>query len=137
MHVAGSSQFRYSTPLESVSEAGSSEADSPGRADWLTKGDSMFTRAILPAFIGLFLVAAMPAHEAKQESGKLQGEWNIVSSESKGRKSPDEFLTTEYKLTITGDKFTTGIPGVKEAKWTFKIDASKDPKTIDLTATFK
>lgn len=88
----------------------------------------MTARAVLPCVAVLLIAAVTPAQDTKKELDKLQGEWTMVSLETRGRKAPDETVK-QYKLTIKGDQWT-----VNEAnKMTFKIDPSKSPKTIDFT----
>ena len=91
----------------------------------------MTVRAILPLVAVLLTAAAAPAQDTKKELEKLQGEWTMVSLESRGEKVPEETVK-QYRLTIKGDQWTVSSDmGTNEA--TFKIDPSKDPKTIDLT----
>jgi len=70
----------------------------------------------------------------KKELAKLQGEWTMVSLEENGKKESDETVK-RYKLTIKEDQWiiTTSMGGGKKP---FKIDPSKDPKTLDLVFKF-
>jgi len=92
----------------------------------------MFTRAVLPVTGILLVVTTVPAQDAKQEVDKLQGEWTMVSQETKGQKTPAE-TAKGYKLTIKGDLWTFTLPKGPESKMTAKIDPTKTPKQIDLT----
>jgi len=91
----------------------------------------MFVRVVLPFAVVLLIAAGGPAQDTKKELEKLQGEWTMVSMETKGMKAGDK-VVKQYKLTIKGDQWTvTTLKG--GARATFKIDPSKNPKTIDLT----
>ena len=61
------------------------------------------------------------AKEKKDKKGRLQGAW---VAEKDGKK---------VELTITKDMFTFIIDGNDKYIGTFKADASKDPKQLDLT----
>jgi uncharacterized protein (TIGR03067 family) len=90
----------------------------------------MCARAVLPCVVGLLIAATTPAQDTKKEMDKLQGEWTMISLEQKGKKATDE-LVKQYKLTIKGDQWI--VSSGREATMTFKIDPSKEPKTMDLT----
>jgi|ERR1017187_8488818 uncharacterized protein (TIGR03067 family) len=69
----------------------------------------------------------------KKESAKLQGDWQVVSSEEDGRATPD-FIVENLKIAIKGDQIT--LKGVEElmkkfGKVTLKVDPSSTPKFID------
>jgi clostripain len=68
---------------------------------------------------------------AKEEMDKLQGEWTMTAMEQRGQKA----TVRPTKLTITGNQWTvTSSAGQGSTRqWTFKVDPSKEPKTIDLT----
>jgi uncharacterized protein (TIGR03067 family) len=93
----------------------------------------MFARAVLPIAVAILIGAALPAQDAKKDLEKMQGEWTIVSVEQGGKKkAPDEEFK-KLKLTITGEEWKVRSGDEEKIKMTFKIDPSKDPKTIDLT----
>ena len=92
----------------------------------------MFVRVVLPFAVVFLIAAAGAAQDTKKELEKLQGEWTMVSMETKGMKAPAE-VVKKYKLTIKGDQWTVTTLNAGEGKATFKIDPSKNPKTIDLT----
>src|SRR5262245_55680281 len=92
----------------------------------------MFIRVVLPFAVVLLIAAATPAQDTKKELEKLQGEWTMVSMETRGKKAPDDVVNQD-KLTIKGDQWTVTTLKGGEGKATFKIDPSKTPKTIDLT----
>jgi uncharacterized protein (TIGR03067 family) len=62
----------------------------------------------------------------------LDGEWTMVSMEQRGQQIPEETVK-QYRLTIQGNRWTVTTPHGVETKMTFRTDASKDPKTIDLS----
>src|SRR6516165_11699044 len=81
----------------------------------------MFVRIVLPFAVVLLSAAAGPAQDTRKELEKLQGEWTMVSMETKGMKARDD-VVKQYKLTIKGDQWTvTTLKGVG-GKATFKID---------------
>src|SRR5262245_14196730 len=90
----------------------------------------MFARTVSLAFL-LLLAAAVSAKDAKQEMDKLQGEWKMASLEIQGKKSPEERVM-QFRLTIKEDQWIVMGQDGNENKMTFKIDPSKEPKTIDL-----
>ncbi|HEV3142618.1 MAG TPA: TIGR03067 domain-containing protein [Gemmataceae bacterium] len=89
--------------------------------------------ASLILFAAVLVVAAdKPPADGKKELEKLQGEWTIVSMETRGKKSSDDEIKG-HTLTVKGDQWTfkTGNGRASTAK--VKIDDSKNPKQIDLT----
>jgi uncharacterized protein (TIGR03067 family) len=93
----------------------------------------MTTRVVLPCLVFLLIAAVAPAQDAKKELEKLQGEWTMVSLEENGMKVADE-TAKQYKLTVKENQWIVTRSGKEGfAKVTFKIDPTKDPKTIDLT----
>jgi uncharacterized protein (TIGR03067 family) len=89
----------------------------------------MFIRPLLPFAIVILIAASEPAQGAKKDSELLQGEWTMLTFEIKGTKQPD---FKNVKLTIKGDQWTVQYKE-QTRTMTFKIDPSKDPKTIDFT----
>lgn len=97
----------------------------------------MTVRAVLACVVVFLIVAATPAQDPKKEAqdtkkelDKLQGEWTMVSLEENGKKASDEFVK-QFKLTVKEDKWI-----VNGREKPFKIDQSKDPKTLDLVFKF-
>lgn len=70
-----------------------------------------------------------PADATKQDNKKLQGEWTLLKALRNG-KAMDKDLTG-VSLEIKGDKLTIHEKKRDELA-TFKIDASKKPKHIDI-----
>ena len=71
----------------------------------------------------------------KEETKKLEGTWVRISSEADGGKTEDAKNPPKkpIRLTITEDKFTTSSAGGDSVS-TFKLDPTKKPKQLDLTA---
>jgi uncharacterized protein (TIGR03067 family) len=80
---------------------------------------------------GFLLGAAGAKDDAKGDHEKIQGTWQVVSAEDSGRKAPDEAVKN-IKWVITKDKITYKFDD-KTTKWSYKLDATKKPKWIDLT----
>lgn len=75
----------------------------------------------VPSLIALATVAGCDRSSTK-DAEKLQGTWIEVGDENEAR------LTT-----IQGDVITTGNPERQKDKATFKLNASRNPKEIDVT----
>jgi uncharacterized protein (TIGR03067 family) len=85
---------------------------------------------VVAAFLLITLMAW--AQDAKKEQEMLQGTWSVVAAEKDG--AADESIKTD-KLVIAGDKITVkkGSGGDEEPA-PFTIDATKQPKRLDITA---
>jgi uncharacterized protein (TIGR03067 family) len=77
------------------------------------------------------LVAAEQKDPAKDEIEKLQGDWMMVSSETSGKKAPDNIVKIS-SVSIKGDQWLAKLGG-RETKFTIKVDPTKSPRTIDFT----
>jgi uncharacterized protein (TIGR03067 family) len=94
---------------------------------------------VLVAVFSLTAVAAVSEKEEaiKQEQEKLQGKWKAISIEMRGQASPAP-AGAELFLLIDGNKWTIEVynqAGEKVAvlgQFTFQIDPTQTPKTIDL-----
>ena len=69
----------------------------------------------------------------KSDVEKLQGTWNIATLEMDGMKMPDNAVTGA-RIVLQGNNFTSISMGATY-KGTFKVDATKMPRTIDMTFT--
>jgi uncharacterized protein (TIGR03067 family) len=87
----------------------------------------MSVRVVLPFAVVLLMAADDPA----KDEDKLQGEWTMVSMEIRGTKHSEDDVK-KYTLTIKGDRWTV-TNSRSSPVLTFKIDPSKEPKTLDLT----
>jgi uncharacterized protein (TIGR03067 family) len=81
--------------------------------------------------VGLLLAADDVKNDSKGDMEKMQGQWTMVSGERDGQAIPDEFVQS-LKRTIKGDRFSVKREDETLTAGTFKLDASKTPKTIDL-----
>jgi uncharacterized protein (TIGR03067 family) len=95
-------------------------------------------RLVLSALITLgFLAAAAtpsPTRDDKEDDAKLlQGTWVIDPLTYKDEKDKDRVKElSAVRLIIDGNSFTMKHPPGNEEKGTFRLDASKKPKQIDL-----
>jgi uncharacterized protein (TIGR03067 family) len=83
------------------------------------------------AGIAVSLVAA--ADDGKQDLERMQGTWASVSYTVDGKAWGDADRTT-LKLTIKGDESTIVI-GTRTARRTYRIDAAKKPRALDIAVT--
>jgi uncharacterized protein (TIGR03067 family) len=83
---------------------------------------------------GLVVTAAGARDDAgKKDKDKLTGTWAVVSVEREGRKLEGDEVK-DFKLIMEGEKYTLQM-GDRTIEGTYKIDSSKDPKTIDAART--
>jgi uncharacterized protein (TIGR03067 family) len=69
--------------------------------------------------------------KGKTDRDVFQGEWDVVDAEKGGEKIPENFRK-DIHVKFAGDKVVLDIVGDKK-DGSFKLDASKKPRTIDLT----
>jgi uncharacterized protein (TIGR03067 family) len=81
-------------------------------------------------FVTGLLLAAAPADN---ERDKLQGTWQVAGMEQGGKKVPAGELA-QMKVVIRGNELTGLEGGQVRERFTFTLDATKTPKTIDTTA---
>ena len=62
---------------------------------------------------------------------RVQGDWAMISMEIKGAKRPDDAVE-QYSLKVDGSKWVISMREQKVMNSVFKLDESKEPKTIDL-----
>jgi uncharacterized protein (TIGR03067 family) len=79
----------------------------------------------------LVLAAPAPAEDAKKDAEKIQGTWKVVSLERGGEKGPEE-MVKNAKFVIADGLITIKEPK-REEKASFKLDPTKNPKTMDIT----
>jgi uncharacterized protein (TIGR03067 family) len=82
--------------------------------------------------VGLLVAADEPKGDSKRDLEEMQGEWSMVSGERDGQAIPDE-IAHSLKRIVKGDHFTAKRNDETFGAGTFKIDATKSPKTMDLT----
>ena len=77
------------------------------------------------------IVLMQAAGDGDKDAKQFQGTWTMVSAEKAGKKLPEELLK-QSKVVFKDDTMTI-LGGPKEEKAKFKLDASKTPRTIDVT----
>ena len=94
----------------------------------------MLVSAVVALIAALGLAAVALADDAADRKDKemLQGTWMAVSGEKEGKDDPE---AKEHAIVFEGDKFSIKKGDKVIVQGTFKIDASKSPKTMDLTVT--
>jgi uncharacterized protein (TIGR03067 family) len=75
----------------------------------------------------------LAADDTKKEYDRFEGTWKFISVEQDGMKLPVQAIEGS-RLICKGDIFTVTDPALTY-KGTFKLDATKKPKTIDATFT--
>jgi uncharacterized protein (TIGR03067 family) len=86
---------------------------------------------LLAAACGLLLAADnTKEQQAMGDQEKIQGSWVLASGERDGKPLPDQAIQ-DIKLIFSGDKLTTQHKD-RKTEATFKLDAQKTPKQIDL-----
>jgi uncharacterized protein (TIGR03067 family) len=84
--------------------------------------------------IGFLVAADEPKSDAtKTDLERLQGDWGAVAMTRDGQAFPDEDVQALFR-TMKGDQYTVFRFRKVIGSGTFKLDASKKPKTIDLQA---
>jgi uncharacterized protein (TIGR03067 family) len=80
------------------------------------------------------LGAALHAQgQADKSSKELQGEWRAVEYQIGGNPAP-KAVVEKARLVIAGDQMTWNSGGTSVRQSRIRLDASKSPKEIDLTA---
>jgi uncharacterized protein (TIGR03067 family) len=95
------------------------------------------TRVALIAFFAFAGAATRAADPAADEVKKLQGDWQVVEVEIKGKKAAkDDAEVKNMRFVIKDDGITLPSPAGdgKDRKKTFKLDPTKSPKEIDITS---
>ncbi len=83
---------------------------------------------------GLLLAAEAPGEDASKKDLELfQGAWRTVLYQQDGLKQPDDQIK-DLRLFVAGNKRTVRIRGQILSLSTFKVDATKSPRWIDLIA---
>jgi uncharacterized protein (TIGR03067 family) len=89
-------------------------------------------KALLIVCIAFLLGADDKKDDAnKKDLEKMQGDWAAVSMVQDGIKLPDDDAQALFR-TVKGDKYTVFRYSEVLAKWSFTIDVTKSPKTIDI-----
>jgi uncharacterized protein (TIGR03067 family) len=95
----------------------------------------MKTRLAAVALLGAAMTSAPVAAggEAAAELKRFQGTWAIESARARGQDLPKDKLQGAT-FTFTGERFVLRLSNGRKAEGTFKIDAGKKPRHIDLSA---
>ena len=87
----------------------------------------------LALLVGFLIAADAKDDSTKKDSEKLQGTWIVVAGEQGGKKFSDQLLKDiGSKWTFAGGKVLIQ-DGALKIQGSYKLDATKKPKTIDLT----
>jgi len=93
----------------------------------MTKHFLVLFAALLPA------AADAPVTDVNaSDLAKMQGEWMVASITNDGIKRSDDEAQTLFR-TVTANQYTIFLFNKPISRGTFKIDATKKPKTIDST----
>jgi uncharacterized protein (TIGR03067 family) len=87
-------------------------------------------RTLLVLFAAMLLAAEDDA--SKRDREKMQGDWAAVSLVADGAKSADDEAQSLFR-TVKGNGYTMFLFNKPLARYTFTLDATKEPKTIDVT----
>ena len=98
-----------------------------------TSRESTKIAALLLVSAAVLLAAEQPSDEAsKKDLEKLQGDWVAVSIIRDGEKYADDEAQALFR-TIKGNEYTVARFDKALGGGTFTLDATKKPKTIDVT----
>lgn len=90
-------------------------------------------RRMLPGVLVVcFLVAAEGADPSKKDLEKMQGDWACTAMNLGGYQMPDDDAQAYFR-TMKGDTYSVFRFSKVSGTGTLKLDATKDPKTIDAT----
>jgi uncharacterized protein (TIGR03067 family) len=90
-------------------------------------------KRLLPGVLAVFVLAAgESADPSKKDLERMQGDWAAESMMRDGQKFPDEDAQAYFR-TVKGDTYTVFRFSKVSGKGTMKLDATKNPKTIDVT----
>jgi uncharacterized protein (TIGR03067 family) len=90
-------------------------------------------RRLLPGVLAVFVLSAGEAADpSKKDLERMQGDWAAVSMVRDGQASDEDDARALFR-TVKGDTYTVFRFSKAIGKGTMKLDATKNPKTIDLT----
>ena len=103
----------------------------------------LFAYALLALLVPTLLWSSLPGAPApaeEKELAALQGAWGIVGKEFMGKKaSEEEMKKLTGRIVFKADKLTVWLDDAGQemivSESTFKVDAAKNPKTMDLKYT--
>jgi uncharacterized protein (TIGR03067 family) len=82
--------------------------------------------------IGILLVGLLIADGEAKDKEAMQGDWNCDKMVRDGMALPDDAAQALFR-NVKGDAYTVHRFRAKAGSGTFKLDASKTPKQIDMT----
>lgn len=89
---------------------------------------------LIALFLGVLIAADARDDAAKKDLEKFQGNWQLISMERDGKKTPDEDVK-KITLAIQGNKFILRKEAVVISEGTMTLVPTKKPKEIDETIT--
>ena len=90
----------------------------------------MKTRLLSLLVLVLAAALACAQDEAKNDLDKFQGNWAVESVSVEGKELPAEVVMS-FKMSFKENDYTVLI-GPDKTEGIFRVDASKNPKTIDI-----
>jgi uncharacterized protein (TIGR03067 family) len=92
----------------------------------------MRNRLLLIVACGLLVAADDKDDAVKKEKAKLKRTWTVESLTEPGGQAVPEKERKDMTIVITDDTLTVNLPDDDKKEYTYKIDPSKTPKTLDL-----
>src|SRR4051812_37828170 len=92
----------------------------------------MKTLTLLAAFLIPSALQAEGKKPAAKDEDKIQGTWQMVSGEKGGNAAPDKFVQA-FRLTFKAEGKITAVSKGEEKEGTFKVDAAKKPRQIEIS----
>lgn len=89
---------------------------------------------LMALLFGTLIAADAGDDPAKKDLAKFQGNWQLISMERDGKKTPPEDAK-KITLTIQGDNFILRKDASVISEGTMTLDATKKPREIDETIT--
>jgi uncharacterized protein (TIGR03067 family) len=89
---------------------------------------------LIASLLGVLIAADAGDDAAKKDLEKFQGNWQLISAERDGKKTPQE-EAKKITLTIQGNQFVLRKDAVVISDGTITLDPTKKPKAIDETIT--
>ena len=71
--------------------------------------------------------------EQDKDGAALQGAWKVEAHDIRGQPASKRFLAQEHRWIFAKDGITMNDKNGVGRKGTFRLDAKKDPKTLDIT----
>jgi uncharacterized protein (TIGR03067 family) len=96
----------------------------------------LHVRCARSATILCFVVFAALATAGGEGDGKIEGTWVGVGAVSRGKKVPEaEIAKAMLRFTFKDGKYSVQANGEQVESGTYKLDARKQPATIDMVLT--